>query len=110
MADDTKTTLDGGEPSPKPKYELIRPKDGVYQTFTDFIHAFWTGSDFSLRFYKAIHPNADLEPNAPPVIEERAIVTMPWPQVKILRDLLILVVERREKVYGEIRTDYSEMI
>jgi hypothetical protein len=82
----------------------------VYETFTDYIHAFWTGSDFSLRFYKMTQPNVEIEPNRPAVVEERAIVTMPWPQVKILRDLLVQVVERREKVYGEIRTDYSQLI
>ena len=80
----------------------IRPEGGAYEAFSDLVHVNWTPLVLRIRFGQ-IMPDPEGQPGtAPWVVMERAGITIPWFQVKAMRDLLGDVIERYEKVNGAI--------
>jgi hypothetical protein len=84
-----------------PKITLIRPDDGVFETYSNFVDAVWTLFDVTIRFAQ-ITP-APPESGRPFDAVENAAVTIAWPEAKILRNILGNLVERFEATNGEIK-------
>jgi hypothetical protein len=85
---------------PQSKFEWIKTKE-VPEIYGNYVNVSW--SLFDVRFVVG-----QLVPTGPNLTseffaEQRAAVTVAWPEAKVLRDLLIDLVARYEKVNGEIK-------
>jgi len=82
------------------------PDDGVFETYANVVNMNWTPHDVRLRFAELIQVANEDRPNwvnQHGVIMERAAVTLPWHQAKILRDLLDGVIKSYEEINGELK-------
>ena len=86
-----------------PNHVRVEPPGGTVEVYTNFVESNWTPYDVRLRFSQVMHPNAELDPDKPIVINQRAAVTMAWAEAKFLRNLLTQLVDGFEKVNGEIK-------
>lgn len=94
---------DGKEQPQKetPKIPLVRPDDGIFETYSNFVDAVWTLFDVTIRFAQ-ITP-APPSSGRPFDAVESAAVTVAWPEAKILRNILVDLVNRFEETNGEIK-------
>ena len=86
---------------------LVEPEDGVYEAYSNVVNMNWTLYDVRLRFAELIQVPDDEAPtwtNQHGVLLERAAVTIPWHQAKILRDMLDGLIKNYEEVNGELRS------
>lgn len=88
---------------PKPKFPFVKPDDGIFQFYSNYIDAAWTLFDVSLRFAQIV-PLPTAEGDAKFEAEENVRVTLAWPEAKILANMLADLVSRFERVNGEIKT------
>ena len=80
-----------------------KPEEGICEIYSNFYHLNWTVFDVRIRFGQIV-PNPDDPPESAHVtVTEQAAITMPWGQIKALRDMLIDIVGRYEAVNGEIK-------
>src|SRR5713226_8225028 len=87
------------------KIPLQEPEDGVFETYANVVNMNWTLTDVRLRFGELIQVPDDDRPtweNQHGILLERAAVTIPWFQAKILRDLLDGVLKNYETINGEL--------
>ena len=81
-------------------YKWVKSKDDTPEIYCNFLQASWTL--FDVRFVLG-----QLVPSDPVsrefVVDERGTVTVAWPQVKILRDVLANLVAKYEQANGEIK-------
>lgn len=85
---------------------IIEPADGTFTCYSNVFNLNWTQTDVRLRFGELIQISTDEKrtwQNQQPVIEERAAVTIPWSQAKVLRDILDAVIQSYEKLNGELK-------
>ena len=76
-------------------------KDGIQEIYCNFAHANWTLFDLTIQIGQLM---PEREPTTPGfVVEHRAAITFPWPQAKVLRDLLVQLVASYETANGEIK-------
>ena len=80
-------------------FEWIPGDDGVFETYSNFVHANWTIQDVRIRFGQ-LTPARDEPPRW--LVKENAAVTLSWYQLKFLRDLVNDLVDRYEKANGEL--------
>ncbi len=88
------------------KVLIEEPEEGLFQTYANVVNMNWTLYDVRLRFGELIQVPDDDRPtweNQHGVILERAAVTIPWRQAKLLRDLLIGVIKNYEEINGELK-------
>lgn len=86
---------------PEAQFEWVRPKEGTPEIYGNFSNFSWTLFDVRVQIGQLIPKGS--HPTLGFVVEERGAVTMAWPEVKILRDVLADLVDRYEKVNGEIK-------
>jgi hypothetical protein len=96
MADDKKSA-----PETK-KFPFVKPDEGIFQVYSNYIDAAWTLFDVTIRFAQIVPlPVSGSEPNFE--AEENARVTLAWPEVKILANMMTDLVKRFEEANGEIK-------
>lgn len=85
-------------------YKWVRRKENIPEIYCNFMHASWTGFDVRFKLGQVVPTDADLgtDPISQFINEEVANVTVAWPNVKNLRDMLNKLVESYESVNGEI--------
>jgi hypothetical protein len=90
------------ETSELPPIEWRQPDNGVFETYSNFIHANWTAAEMRIRFAQLVP-----DPRGPDAarwsIEERTAVIVSWVGAKYLRDLLSEAIARYENLNGEIK-------
>ena len=84
-----------------PKIPLIRPEDGIFETYSNFVDAVWTLFDVTFRFAQ-IAPSPPGSSHQFEAIESAAI-TVAWPEAKIISKVLADLVQRYEETNGEIK-------
>jgi len=88
------------------KVPLEYPEDGVFETYSNVVNMNWTLHDLRLRFAELIQVPDEDRPNwenQHGVIMERAAITIPWHQAKVLRDMLNGVIRSYEELNGELK-------
>lgn len=88
------------------KIRLETPSDGLFETYANVVNMNWTLTDVRLRFSQLIQVPDDDRPNwenQHGVLLERAAITVPWHQAKVLRDMLDGVVRNYEEINGTLR-------
>ncbi len=84
---------------------IEEPEDGVFSAYGNVINLNWTLTDVRIRVGELIHvPNSETPTwdKQDKVILEKAAITLPWYQAKVLRDLLNDLIRSYEKQNGEI--------
>jgi hypothetical protein len=85
---------------------LEEPEGGVFETYANFVDADWTLTDVSLRFLQLMHVSGEKSPtnlNREPILVERAHITVPWWQAKIIAQMLNNLVRSYESANGELK-------
>lgn len=88
------------------KIPLQEPEDGVYDSYSNVVHMNWTSYDVRIRFAELIQVPDDDRPtweHQHGIILERAAITIPWHQAKLLRDMLDGVIKNYETINGELK-------
>jgi hypothetical protein len=112
MAGEDKKELTGSpNASPVlPFVELQEPEEGIIDIYSNHILINWGPYDARIRFGH-VFQLPDQTPEDPlkqrTIAEEEVAVTLAWPEVKFLRDLLIELVSRYEAVNGELKVPIS---
>jgi hypothetical protein len=83
-------------------FPLVKPDEGIFQVYSNYIDASWTLFDVTLRFAQIVPlPMQGNEPRFE--AEENVRVTVAWPEAKFLATMLVDLIARYEKVNGEIK-------
>jgi hypothetical protein len=88
------------------KVPMEFPEDGVFETYSNIVNMNWTLTDVRLRFSQLIQvpdedrPNWENQHN---VVLERAAITVPWHQAKLLRNMLDGIIRNYEEINGELK-------
>jgi hypothetical protein len=94
----------------QPQFEVkaTESKEGVVHLYANVSHLVWTGMDITAQLYQIVQPNRDIpeQINAPNEIRQSASITFSWTSAKLFHKQLTEVIERYEKVYGPINTDF----
>jgi hypothetical protein len=88
------------------KIPLEEPEDGVFEVYANVVNMNWTLTDVRLRFAQLLQVADDNRPtweNQHGILLERAAITIPWFQAKILRDNLDGLIKNYEAVNGELK-------
>ncbi len=82
-------------------YKWVRPKENIPEIYGNTVNPSWTLVDVRFRIGQLVPTvsGSSLEF----VSEEQAAVTIAWPYVKVLRDMLTALVANYENVNGEIK-------
>jgi hypothetical protein len=86
---------------PAAKFDWVKSKQGTPEIYGNYLHVSWTLFDVRLLVGQLIPSGPNL--TAAFFAEERVAVTLAWPEVKILRDMVADLVAKYEKVNGEIK-------
>jgi hypothetical protein len=96
---------DEHQPSVPPPPFVPAP-NGITEIYCNYYNINWSLFDVRIRLAQLI-PTADANTaGAGPikhVAQERAALTMAWPEAKLLRDALSDAVEKYERVNGELK-------
>ena len=85
---------------------LEEPEEGIFYTYANLVNLNWTLTDVRIRFGELLQvPNEDVPTweRQHAILLERASVTIPWIQAKILRDMLDGVIRNYETINGELK-------
>jgi hypothetical protein len=88
------------------KLPLESPDEGVFEAYANVVNLNWTLYDLRIRFAELIQVPDDDRPNwenQHGVVLERAAITLPWHQVKSLRDMLDGIVKNYEEINGVLK-------
>ena len=88
------------------KIPLEEPEDGVFQGYANVVNMNWTLTDVRIRFAELIQVPDEDRPNwenQHGILLERAAVTIPWYQARVLRDMLDGVIKNYEEINGELK-------
>ncbi len=80
-------------------WEDVTPEGGVCEIYSNFLDVHWTRYDIRLKFAQVLPGR---RPNTW-ATEQRAAVTLAWPEAKVLRDLLVGLIDKYEKLNGELK-------
>lgn len=83
------------------KFPWVKSKEPKPDFYANYMHVSWTL--FDVRFTLGQLVPAELGESKDFVIQEQGNVTVAWPEAKVLRDILIGLVESYEKTNGEIK-------
>jgi hypothetical protein len=102
-------TPDASKPLTFPPFEITEPKEGVARFYANGVTLTWSGSDLTAHLYQIVQPNREVpsQKELPNQLLHMASVTLTWSNAKIFLAQLGEVVERYEKVYGPIRTEFE---
>lgn len=84
-----------------PKLRFVTSPDGVAEIYANFIDASWTQYDVRIRLAQVIS-QSDQPGSTEFVAEERAAITMSWPNLKLVNLILAELVKQFEATNGEI--------
>ena len=87
------------------KLPLEYPEEGVFETYANVVNMNWTLTDVRLRFAQLIQVPDDARPtweNQHGVLLERAALTVPWNQAKLLSELLNGLIRNYEELNGQL--------
>ncbi len=90
------------EQKPEFRADWVESKEGAPEIYGNSFNTTWTLFDVRFQVGQLI-PKKEADISAGFLIEKRGAVTIAWPQVKALRDTIIDLVARYEKVNGEIK-------
>ncbi len=96
MADDQEPKLEIN------KFPFVKPDEGIFQIYSNYIDVAWTLFDVTIRFAQIV-PLPMEGDKARFEAEENARVTLAWPEAKILATIMADLVSRYERVNGEIK-------
>lgn len=86
---------------------LVEPQQGIFETYANATDADWTLTDVTLRFLHLMHiPKEDggaTNLNRELAFIEKANITIPWWQAKVLSRMLGGLVESYESANGELK-------
>ena|ERR1039458_6766597 len=85
---------------------LEEPEDGIFEAYSNVVNLNWTLTDVRIRFAELLQVPDEDRPtweNQHGVLLERAAVTMPWHQAKLLRDMLDGIIRNYEEINGELK-------
>jgi hypothetical protein len=88
------------------KVPMEYPEDGVFETYANVVNMNWTLTDVRLRFSQLVQVPDEDRPNwenQHSVVLERAAITIPWHQAKVLRDMLNGLISNYEEINGELK-------
>jgi hypothetical protein len=105
MPDETK------QPAPGLNFETSEPEEGIAHIYANISHLTWTGMDLTVQLYQLDQPNRDIPAlsNAPNKLLHRASITFTWPAAKTFHKMLGDILERYEKGYGPISTEFKQI-
>jgi hypothetical protein len=84
------------------KFPFVKPDEGIFQAYSNYIDAAWTLFDVTIRFGQVVPlPSEVGQPKFE--AEENARITVAWPEAKYLATILADLVKRFEGVNGEIQ-------
>jgi hypothetical protein len=93
----------------KPEFEkqksvVLEPKQGIPSFYANDMDAMWTPHDIKLKFRELVSVTNATE-NNPKLLtyEERAAVILSWTGAKLLARMLVDIIEKYEKLNGEIK-------
>jgi hypothetical protein len=92
------------DPAPPPPLE--QPEVGIFEAYANVTDADWSLTDVTLRFMQLIYlakEEGATTRNRDLVVLERADITIPWWQAKVLASTLTKLVQSYEAVNGELR-------
>lgn len=94
---------------PVPAFEITEPQEGVARFYANVATITWSGPDLTAHLYQVVQPNREIpsQKDAPNQLLHGASVTLTWSSAKIFHTQLGEVLERHEKVYGPIRTEFG---
>jgi hypothetical protein len=95
--------------SPVLSFEIVQPKEGIARVYANGAKLTWTGSDLTAHLYQIVQPDRDIpsQKDDPNQLLHSASVTLTWYSAKIFYGQLGEAIERYEKAYGAIRTEYG---
>ncbi|MGC9947548.1 MAG: DUF3467 domain-containing protein [Bryobacteraceae bacterium] len=106
MSRKARDTAEAASPINLKEIAIEEPEDGVFDAYSNVVQLNWTSNDVTLRFGQLIQvPN----PESPKwgdqygTLLERAAVTLPWHQAKVLRDMLDGIIRNYEQINGELK-------
>lgn len=84
--------------------EWIPAPNGIYEVYSNYVHLNWTLFDVRIRLGQLVPHPKDTDPTKLIrfVVEERAAVTLAWPEAKAVAQLLQGLVSSYEKTNGDI--------
>jgi len=88
------------------KVPLEQPEDGVFEAYSNIVNLNWTPTDVRVRFAELIQVPDEDRPNwenQHGIMLERAAITIPWYQAKVLRDMLDGLLKNYEEINGELK-------
>ena len=88
--------------SPEKVFPWVKSDKPTTELYANILHPTWTL--FDVRLIIGHLRSVEGDPDRGFVVEEVGGLTLAWPHVKILRDMLVEIVANYEKVNGEIKT------
>ena len=92
-----------------PNFELLVPPEGAPNIYANLSHLSWSGMDITVKLYQLVQRNRDIpgEIDKPNQVLQVAAVTFSWASAKAFHNVLTDVLQRYEKVYGPITTEFK---
>jgi hypothetical protein len=84
---------------------IVEPEDGVFEAYANMANLTWTLDDISIRFSVLTREPDDEDPTWKAqrnIILEKAAITLPWRQAKLLALLLAGVIQNYETINGSL--------
>lgn len=100
---ESKPVVNTAEP---PEVPLVEPDSGVFETYANLTDADWSLTDVTIRFMQiSFIPKEEgaTTKNRELAYLEKANITMPWRQVKLLAHMLGDLVSAYESTNGELK-------
>jgi hypothetical protein len=93
------------------KFRIVEPQQGTVRTYANLYYLAWTGSDITVHLYHLEQPNREFptHKDEPSIMFHNAAVTLTWASAKTFHQALGHVLERHEKVYGPINTEFKQI-
>lgn len=81
-------------------YKWVRSKENVPEIYGNMVNPSWTLVDVRFRIGQLVPVGTG---NSEFVSQEQAAITVAWPYVKVLRNILTELVDSYERANGEIK-------
>ena len=91
------------EENKKVEFKWVRSKESIPEVYGNFFHATWTLVDVRVRVGELVPDLSNPSDKKAFLVDERAAVTVSWPQAKVLAGTLTKLVASYEQVNGEIK-------
>lgn len=93
------------------KFRVVEPEGGKLRVYANFSQLSWTGSDITVNLYHLEQPNREIphSKDDPTLLVQDVSVTMSWAAAKQFHQFLGTILERYEKAYGPINTEFKQI-